>query len=395
MLSARQGVNALAAPLAAPPRIDPLSTAPLAAPIAEQVAVVTRQQRLLLEAAEQLREVDEDEDVEETARRRHTCRQLLLQVARNSQPGETVERAMGTLWASGWDEEDEAELQAAASGNASRRLEIERREARGAQRGAQHLREEAREGGAAQEGGASGGTVRDAVRDVLREAQRGAQRMREAQGRPPALEPAPMAAQAQLVAASASLASVETDPYSVVSVCARHFTGACFGGVHVASVGGSAPARLAPAAAGSSGSDAPHPPATSAAEAARPAAAAAAAEVAPAEAYSANTVAAEAAAAAAELAALPEPSLQGDGRTFGARGGGSGLVPAAATSSSAAPGEVAPVIGSAAAAAAAAEATAAKARPQGRQSAAQLQRRLQAALEMHMTITQTEVHVQP
>ena len=73
---------------------------------------------------------------------------------------------MASLWASGWDEADEAELQAAASGNASnpspspslnpnptatpdqasgnasRRVEIERREARGAQGGPQQLREE-------------------------------------------------------------------------------------------------------------------------------------------------------------------------------------------------------------------------------------------------------------
>ena len=58
MLSARQGVNALAAPLASAPPAPPL----LAPPIAEQVAVVTREQRLLAEAAEQLREVDDDED---------------------------------------------------------------------------------------------------------------------------------------------------------------------------------------------------------------------------------------------------------------------------------------------------------------------------------------------
>ena len=246
---------------------------------------------------------------------------------------------MGSLWAAGWDEEEEAELQAAASGNASRRLEIERREARGAQRGAQQLREEA-------------------------QAQQGRSHA------PAALDSAPLAPMggAQLVGAATSSLGASSlgaaDPHSVLSVCARRFTGACFTGVHVTSVGGgSAPGHLAPATAERSGSEPPHPPAMIVAEAAHPTAAAAAAVAVAA----ASTVAAEAAAAAAELAALPS-----------------------ATASWAEPPEVMPVVGSAVAAAAAAEASAAKARPQGRQSAAQLQRRLQAALEMHMTITHTE-----
>ena len=56
MLGSRHGVNLLAVPEL------------------PEVRVQSREQRLLAEAAEQLREVDDSEDVGEIARRRHTCR---------------------------------------------------------------------------------------------------------------------------------------------------------------------------------------------------------------------------------------------------------------------------------------------------------------------------------
>jgi len=255
----------------------------------------TRVERLLAEATAQLHDEDEDEDVESAARRRHTCKQLLLQVRRNATPCEDS-AAPSALLHSAWGDEEEAETRLEEQQLAALRHDIERRD------------EERARG-------------LPAPADM-----------------PPAASSAALPAEtprSALLASPPAAAPPASDPHAVLNVCARQWP-------------------VATLAAGPSGAAVPSITQT------------------------------------AEPSAGPRDTRRESIATVGADVAASALLEPTCTQQAAPTTETPKCLGSTAAAAAAIEAAAASARPRGRQSAAQLQRRLQAALSMHMTIVQTE-----